>query len=375
MGNRHNYRVLFLTATLEVGGSETKIVKIANAMAEAGYATEIAYLNAPETLLEKVSPAVPVTHLERRGKYSFSSVAKLRRLIGAVPTIIFGVNYYPLLYALPATRGATRASAKIVGLINTTDFVEGQRLLGYAYAPFLRRCDSLVFGCRYQRNYWIEKYRLPAERSSYIYNGVDGDYFSPDKWSSQRDAARKQFGIPRDAIVIGGIGRLAPEKNFDLLVESIGKLRASGRDAHLLLVGDGRERRALQAFAETHGLSDKLTLPGVLADIRPALAAMDVFVLPSRAVETFSNAALEAMSMARPVVLSNIGGAAEMIEPGQSGYLFGAGDGEALLGVLIDLFDSARERERLGKAARQRIVRRFGFETMLNAYRLLVDSM
>jgi glycosyltransferase involved in cell wall biosynthesis len=202
---------------------------------------------------------------------------------------------------------------------------------------------------------------------------VDLDIYTPDAIGIQGATFRAEFGIPEDAIVIGSIGRFAPEKNFELLIRTIDSLRLCGRDAHLVLVGEGKEKLALQAAAEKFRIVDKIVFPGVLKDVRPAISAMDIFVLPSRAVETFSNAALEAMAMARPVVLSNIGGAAEMVEHNQSGYLFEVGDREALVNLLIKLYDSDLLRGRLGRGGRQRVIERFHFGAMLDSYKALLD--
>src|SRR5690606_41628834 len=128
------------------------------------------------------------------------------------------------------------------------------------------------------------------------------------------------------ALLVGGVGRFAPDKCFDLLIAGVRRLHESQRPVHLVLVGDGAGRGKLEGCVAAAGLGRYVACTGVLDDIRPALAAMDVFVLPSRAVETFSNAALEAMAMERPAVLSRIGGAAETVVPGESGVLFDARD-------------------------------------------------
>jgi glycosyltransferase involved in cell wall biosynthesis len=366
--------LLFVVGTLEVGGSETKIVKIANALARDGYSVGIAYLNPPETLLREIHSGVHVVHLQRRGKFSISSVRRLRNVvIASGARVVAAVNLYPLLYVLPAVKLRESWYGKAIALINTTEFVDGQWIWGYLYAPFLRRCDQLIYGCMAQQQAWTKKYKLPANRSSHIYNGVDAEVFSPDAIGDQGAAFRVEHGLPGDATVIGSVGRFAPEKNFELLIRTIGELRRGGRDAYLVLVGAGKEKSALMAASEKAGISDRIRFPGVLRDIRPAVSAMDVFVLPSRAVETFSNAALEAMSLARPVVLSNIGGAAEMIEHGKSGYLFDNEDGAVLAEILISLYDSGAARERIGRAARLRVKKLFHFEAMLNRYKALLD--
>lgn len=117
--------VLFVTSTLEIGGSETKMVKIANALSRAGRSVAIAYLNPPDVLLDRIDPAVPVTHLERRGKFSFESLGRLRKVAGETARLLICVNFYPLLYALPAVALGPNA-ARTACLINTTDFVGRQ---------------------------------------------------------------------------------------------------------------------------------------------------------------------------------------------------------------------------------------------------------
>jgi len=155
-------RVLFVTSTLEVGGSETKIVKIANALAKSGYSAAIAYLNPPDTLLEKIDPDVPVTCLRRQGKYSIASLNRLSKVIADRYSVVMSVNFYPLLYVMPAIGYLTSMHSHSICLINTTDFVDRQWIWGHVYAPFLRRCNQLVYGCVAQQKIWTRKYKLPG---------------------------------------------------------------------------------------------------------------------------------------------------------------------------------------------------------------------
>lgn len=113
-------------------------------------------------------------------------------------------------------------------------------------------------------------------------------------------------------------------------------------------------------------------MPGAVADVRPVLAAIDVFVLPSTDVESFSNAALEAMAMARPVILSSIGGAGEMVRNGVDGFILSPSELEARLPPLLAALCAApMRRVQLGLAARERIEREFSLEVMAARYELL----
>jgi glycosyltransferase involved in cell wall biosynthesis len=135
-----------------------------------------------------------------------------------------------------------------------------------------------------------------------------------------------------------------------------------------LVVGDGPERAALERLAQATGLAEHIRFVGEMSDVRQALYAMDVFALTSIKSETFSNAALEAMAMARPVVLSQLGGAAEMVDPGRTGYLYPVGDVEGLTAYLRRLAEDTEHRRKLGREARQRVLERFAFERMIDGY-------
>jgi glycosyltransferase involved in cell wall biosynthesis len=333
---------------------------------------EIAYLNGPETGLSRIDPAISVTNLRRRGKYSFRSLCRLRTLVRLERQAVVAVNMYPLLYVIPAI--SQKKSVTAIGLVNTTELVGRERYFGHIYGLLLKRCDRIIFGCAAQQSHWVKQFTLAWEASQVIYNGVDCDYFSPNAGIDGGHLLREQHGIPADAVIIGSIGRLASEKSFDLLISAASRLKAVGRRTFLILVGEGPEKDKLKQLAEKYGIGDKVRFLGLQDDVRPALSIMDIFVLPSSAVETFSNAGLEAMAMARAVVLSSMGGAAEMIDHGKNGLVFPVGDIDVLTEFLVMLHDSSDMRQRLGSAARKRVESSFTFRKMVEQYRELLPS-
>jgi glycosyltransferase involved in cell wall biosynthesis len=179
--------------------------------------------------------------------------------------------------------------------------------------------------------------------------------------------------LPPNAFVIGSVGRLAVEKNQRALIDALAVLRDRAIDAHLVLVGEGSQRAELERRAQELGLESHVTLAGSQRDVRPWLAALDVFVLPSTHIETFSNAALEAMSMAKPVILSEVGGAREMVRDGIDGYTLACDTLDATLpDVLSRLHDDAQLRAKLGRAARERVQAKFSAVSMIDAFADLI---
>jgi glycosyltransferase involved in cell wall biosynthesis len=370
-GKAPDLRALFVLNSLSVGGSETKTVRLVNGLLRRGIRAGIAYLNEPHELLKALEPEVPVWNLARRGKFSTAALRRLRELIQQrQPDCVFSVNLYPALYLSLAT-AAMRARPSTVALLNTTTLPEGEHWRRTFYRPFLRRMDRIVYGCGLQRTEWLTYLNADQARSSVIYNGVDTEHFTTNVVMDA--STRRRFGIAPDAFVVGTIGRLEREKNQKVLIEATAELRRRSIDAHLLLVGEGRKRQSLEQYADALRLGAHVTFAGVHGDVRPLLQAMDVFVLPSTHVETFSNAALEAMAMSRPVVLSRVGGAAEMVRDGLEGYTLDVSTVASELPLLLQRLHADRElREQLGRAARERVERCFSSQAMIEAFASLI---
>lgn len=257
-----------------------------------------------------------------------------------------------------------------MGLMNTTELRRGARWRRAFYTRVLQHLDWTVYGCEMQRDAWLPADSPMRARSSVIYNGVDVSKFSAARIDAT--GVRASYGIGENAFVVGSVGRLAPEKNQMPLIDAVADLRAKGADVHLMLVGDGPLRSALQRRVEQRGISGAVTFTGALSDVRAALKTFDVFVLPSLS-ETFSNAALEAMAMQVPVILTRTGGASEMIEHGKQGYIVDVSELPQQLPELLDRLrlDSVL-RTRMAAAAAARVQESFSWEGMVTAYQTLL---
>jgi glycosyltransferase involved in cell wall biosynthesis len=373
---RRRLDALYLLNCLGIGGSERKIVRLANQLQRHGLTPAIAYLNGPETLLPLLDPQVPRWHLDRRGKYSFAAVRRLSALIEAWrPRVVFAVNLYPALYVLGATRSMRDAKPLSAALVNTTDMGSGDRWRQSIYRRLLRRFDRVVYGCEAQREQWLGRADPSWACSRVLYNGVDLDDFNAAAVREAAQSWRQAQGCTGGSFVVGSIGRMIEAKNHGVLIDSVARLRYDGMDARLVLVGDGPLRAELQQRAACAGIAEAVTFTGNLADVRPILGAMDVFVLPSLYIETFSNAALEAMAMRRPVILSDAGGAAEMVRNGVDGHVVPrAALAERLPALLSGLACDRALRSRFAAAARRRVETMFSLEAMVMGYERIIEE-
>lgn len=162
------------------------------------------------------------------------------------------------------------------------------------------------------------------------------------------------------------VGRLTPIKGLDIALRALALLPAASR-WHLDLVGEGEATADLATLAAALGVTDRVTFHGFRRDTEALMAASDVLIMPSWH-EGLPYTLLEAMSIGLPVVASQVGGLAEVLQHDATGLLFPAGDAAALAANLTRLADSSALRATLGHAAARLQRDRFTLATMGAAY-------
>ncbi|HEX5477207.1 MAG TPA: glycosyltransferase, partial [Burkholderiales bacterium] len=280
------------------------------------------------------------------------------------------VNAYALLYATLALFGS-RVRAPLAVTWHTT-LVQGvkERLKMLYYRPFFWNADCLVFVCDAQRRYWLAR-GVSARSNKVIHNGVDARHWAPFSLEERR-RLRGALGFADGDYVIGISAVMRPEKNHLELVKALALLRRRGIGARALMIGDGPMRAAVEERARRLGIAASVTITGLQQHVRPFLGACDAVALTSR-TEALSLAAIEAMSLGKPVVHSDVGGAAEMILPGHNGFLYPPGDTAALV-ERLSLLAQPAARERMGEQARRTVEGQFTEVAMVDRYeQLLLD--
>ncbi len=227
-------------------------------------------------------------------------------------------------------------------------------LSGAAHGWVNRRVSGFLAISEAVRAQMLARDEAPAERIYLVPNGMSGVEASPEAAAG----IRREFGIEPDAPLIVCVARLEREKDILTLLRALPQVRASVPDVRLLVAGEGAERGALEAAALELGVGGAVQFAGFREDARAAIAAADVFVLPSLE-EPFGLVLLEAMALRRPIVATAVGGPLEIVADGVTGRLVPPAQPGRLAEVLSELLRDPEGRQKMGT---------FGYERYLDNY-------
>ena len=354
--------VTHVITRLTLGGSSENTVSTIEALERAGYASTLAV--GPESEGPSLEDArrrgcrlvdVPTLGREVRPAHDVAAVLALVRLFARTRPDI--VHTHTSKAGFVGRLAARLARVPIVihqphghifygywGRARTALFVALERLAA-------RWSDTLIALTPREVDEHLERRIGLAAQWQVVPSGVPTAFLR--SVAPARAAARARLGLPRDAFVVAGVGRLVPIKGFDVLVDALPAVAALVPSTRVLLIGDGEEREALEARAERLGVSERLRITGVVDDVIALLAAADVLAAPSRN-EGMGRVLVEAMAIGVPVVGTTVGGIPDVILDGECGLLVPPGDTAALGEALAELGMDVALRVKLGAGARPR---------------------
>jgi glycosyltransferase involved in cell wall biosynthesis len=184
-----------------------------------------------------------------------------------------------------------------------------------------------------------------------------------ERLRSARFHVRGALGVPSDAFLVGAVGRLSPEKRIDLLLDAMRQLLAHHPEVYLLVVGGGSEQVSLESLARRLGISGRVAFAGLLRDVSPAYAAMDLMVQAAD-TEGTPRTVLEAMAHGVPIVATDVGDVRELLDRGAAGVLVPAGDSVALARAIIESIERPDLQRRVSTHASTRCRQLYTIEGM-----------
>jgi glycosyltransferase involved in cell wall biosynthesis len=350
-------RVALFAPLLATGGTQRHLQQVLGLLDPARFEVHVYTLRSGGEVEEELrDTGVPVTSLPVGTR--LATPRSLRAIVGAARAlrrarvdIVHGYQWRPALVAAVVGRLAGVPLRLASKRSLTGDDTQARR----AWRRIAREVDTVIVNAEALR---VEGERLGMRcRWALLRNGIDAERF---RVVPPGPAARAAIGLDPDRPVVGTVGRLEDRKGHAQLLDAVQALAAdrNGRAPQLLVVGDGPLRDTLVAQARMLGIADRVRFTGTVGDVRPFLAAMDVFVLPSWA-EGMSNALMEAMAAARPVVATAVGGNVEVLGEAHTGVLVPAGDPRAIAEAVGALLGDPERAFRLGSAARDSVERRF----------------
>jgi glycosyltransferase involved in cell wall biosynthesis len=209
-------------------------------------------------------------------------------------------------------------------------------------------------------------------RITTVLNGIDHRQFTRDR--SRELEVRAAMGFEPKHKVLGAVGRLEPQKRFDLLLEAFATLHAWRPDTRLVIVGDGSQKTALEIQRGRLGLKDSVTLLGHVTDVIGPHHAFDLFVQSSD-YEGTPNAVLEAMALETPIVATAAGGTAELVHDGVHGRIVPMGKTDRLLAAIEASFADRSGTRAMAQRARQRVEGDLSFEARVRRVESIYEEV
>ncbi|MFQ5858728.1 MAG: glycosyltransferase [Anaerolineae bacterium] len=232
--------------------------------------------------------------------------------------------------------------------------------------------DVLIAVSEGVRDHFVMVQGIPPAKVRVILNGVDLErLYRPE---SRPPTVRKELDIKPDDILVGTLASFKPRKGLSYLVHAAGEVLSRQRRVHFILAGDGPERGRIEEEVQQRGLAKHVHLLGYRHDAVTLLNALDLYVLPSL-FEGLPRSVLEAMALAKPVVVTNIGGSREVVEDSISGLIVPPRDPQSLAEAISTLVESPTLRKSMGEAGRCAVEERFNARVNARAHRELYREL
>jgi glycosyltransferase involved in cell wall biosynthesis len=361
----HPVRVGFVLHLMQVAGAEVLVAETIRRLG-ARLGPIVFCLDDVGALGERLQrEGVPVVVLGRRPGLDLGLARRMARQIEAHRIeVVHAHQYTPFFYAAlsrPLVRHPIHVMFTEHGR-HYPDVVSWRRRLANRYI-LGRLANEIHAVCQFSAESLARTDGFTARPIEVIRNGIDLSRYP----ATLRDEARRRLGLPLDRKYVTCVARFHPVKDHAMLLRAFARVAATVRDAELLLAGDGELREALGAQANAQGIGTRVRFLGVRDDVPDLLRASDVFVLTS-ITEAASLTLLEAMACRLPVVVTAVGGNAEIVQHGRYGFLVPRGDEAATATAITQLLRDPRQAAAMGDAGYCEVAAHYRLEDTIDKY-------
>lgn len=367
--------IVFVIDNMGLGGTEFNAVRTAELLDRARFDLRVVYLGEDGPLSDRYrAMGIPVLAMPIRSLYGWSMLKTglrfMRYLRAERIQIVHAHDMYSNVFATFWARLA-RTPVVITSRRWWHSLPSSKLRLGNAAA--FRVAGAVLANSAQVARSVRETDGIPADRVWTVTNFADDAAFAPVA-EEERAQQRRAWNVPDGAIVVGCVARLVPIKDHVTLVAAVAALRAQGHNVHLVLVGDGECRPALEKQVATLGMKSAVTFTGELFHRANHHRAFDMSALVSIS-EGFPNTIVEAMAAGVPVVATAVGGSVDAVADGETGLLVPPRSPEALASALLRLVESEPLRRAFGAAARERATLTYRAAPALLALQSMYDIL
>jgi glycosyltransferase involved in cell wall biosynthesis len=360
----NNKRVLLLITGLNMGGAEVQVSLLAQSLVKIGWSVAVVSLIPPRYFVEDLQKAgVEVFSLDMKaGKPSLSALCKFYRIHKTwKPDVVHSHMYHATLFARCA-RALFFWFTPLISTAHNIDETEGSQLRYFLYRSTRYLTTFMTNVSKVALDHYAATRLVVPKRSAHIPNGVR----IPDSkdFDLRRNLVREKLEVEEGTFLWLSAGRLVPAKDYKNLLAAAKILDAAGLEFLICIAGEGPERSFLEGELRNLGLASKVKLLGIRRDLEDLLVASDAFVLSS-AWEGLPMVILEAMSVGKVVVATDVGGVRELVSAETGGTPVEAANPAALAKEMAMLMELPRTvRERRGLEGARFVGKSFGMDQL-----------
>ena len=371
--------VLILIDSFGRGGGETQTVHLTRMLVEDGeYGVHLACLSRRGVLFDEVQDLglKEIPEYPLKSFYDRNAVAQLRRFSAYLREhnidVVHAQDFYTNVFGMPGAALA-RTPARIASRIETGDWrTPAQELIERGA---FRLSHAVNANAEAVKQHLVRK-GVPAEKIAVIYYGFDISRVTPPKGLG-RDEMLDLLGLPREGArrFVTIVANLRTDvKDHPMFLRAAKRVRALVPEAAFVLAGEGELTDAMRGLSIELGLERDAFFIGRCDRMAELLAISDVCVLSSKS-EGFSNSILEYMAAARPVVVTDVGGAREAVVEGESGYIVNSGDDRKMAARIVSLLREPERARAMGRMGRDVVERKFSERAQLEDTKALYERL